>query len=87
MDGIGAGDGGGGNDRRHVQIRITRWRWADADTFICQAHMHRIGIRGGMYGNGSDTHFAAGAMDAKRDFAAIGNQDFFKHRALSLADW
>jgi hypothetical protein len=49
--------------------------------------MHGIGIGGGMNGNGANAHFAASAMDTKRNFAAIGNQDFFKHRALSLACW
>ena len=29
--------------------------------------------------HGLDAHFAAGALDAQRDFAAIGNEDFFEH--------
>jgi len=29
--------------------------------------------------HGGDAHFLAGADDAKRDFTAIGDQDFFKH--------
>jgi hypothetical protein len=32
-----------------------------------------------MHGDGADAHLAAGAMDAKRDLAAIGYQDLFEH--------
>ena len=41
--------------------------------------MHGVGVGFRMNGNGSDAHFAAGAMDAKGHFAAVGNQYFFKH--------
>jgi hypothetical protein len=38
----------------------------------------------GVHDHGLDAHFAAGALDAQRDFAAIGNEDFFKHSGLML---
>jgi hypothetical protein len=44
--------------------------------------MHRVGIRGGMNRNCGDSHLLAGAVDAQRDLAAIGDQDFFEHLRL-----
>jgi hypothetical protein len=41
--------------------------------------MHGVGIGGGMDGHGGDTHLLAGADDAKRDFAAIGDENFIEH--------
>ena len=32
-----------------------------------------------MHRDGLDPHLAAGALDAQRDLAAIGDQDFFEH--------
>jgi hypothetical protein len=32
-----------------------------------------------MHGHRFDTHFAAGTLHAQRNFATIGNQNFFKH--------
>ena len=36
-------------------------------------------IRLRMDHDGLDAERAAGALDAQRDFAAVGDQDFFKH--------
>ena len=80
MDGVRPGDGGGRQDRRHVEIGVARRRRADAHAFVGQADMHGLGIGGGMHGDRRDAHFAAGALDPQRDFAAIGDQDFVEHR-------
>jgi hypothetical protein len=32
-----------------------------------------------MNDDGLDTHFAAGALDAERNFTTIGDEDFFEH--------
>jgi hypothetical protein len=37
--------------------------------------MHRVGIGGGMHRDRLDAHFVAGAVDAQRDLAAVGDQD------------
>ena len=37
--------------------------------------MHGVGVGGGMHGDGGDAQFAAGALDAQRDFAAVGDED------------
>ncbi len=42
--------------------------------------MHRVGIRGRMHGDCGDAKLLAGAQDAERDLAAIGNQDLVEHR-------
>jgi hypothetical protein len=43
--------------------------------------MHRVGVGGGMHGNGGDAEFLARAQDAERDFAAIGYEDLVEHRS------
>ena len=54
-------------------------READAAVRIGEAHMHGIGVGGGMNGHRRNPQFLAGAQDAKRDLAAIGDQDFLEH--------
>ena len=80
VDGVRPGDGGGGQDGGHVEVGIARRRRADADALVGQAHMHRLGIGGGMHGDRGDAHLAAGALDPQRDLAAVGDQDFVEHR-------
>ena len=79
MDRVGAGDGRGGQDRRDVEIAVARRRRADADALVGQAHMHGVGVGGRMHGHGLDAHLAAGAVDAQRDLAAVGDQDLVEH--------
>ena len=42
--------------------------------------MHGVGVGGGMHRDGLDAHLLAGAVDAQRDLAAIGDEDFIEHR-------
>ena len=42
--------------------------------------MHGVGVGGRMHRDGGDAHLLAGAMDAQRDLAAIGDEDFLEHR-------
>ena len=79
MDRFGAGDLAGGDDGGDVEIGLGGGGRPDADAFIGQAHMHGVGVGGGMDRDGGDAHFLAGAVDAKRDLAAIGDEDFFEH--------
>ncbi len=44
--------------------------------------MHGIGIGGGMDRDGGNAEFLAGAQHTQCDFAAIGYEDFVKHRDL-----
>ena len=80
VDGISLGDFGRRNDRRDVQIAVRRRRRANADGFIGQPHVHGISVGSGVHRHGSDTHFAAGTVDAQRDFAPVGDQDLLEHR-------
>ena len=81
MDGVDAGDGRGRQDGRDVEIAVARRRRADADRFVGQPHMHGVAVGGRMHRHGLDAHLAAGAMDAERDLAAVGDQDLVEHRA------
>jgi hypothetical protein len=42
--------------------------------------MHRVGIGGGVDGDGRHAHLARRAHDAQRDLAAVGDQDLLEHR-------
>ena len=83
MDGLGAGDFSRRDNGRDVEIALGRGRRAHTDAFVCQADMHRIGVGLGVDGDGAYAHLAAGAVDTKGDFAAIGDQDLVEHSGRS----
>ena len=80
MHRIGAGDLAGGEQRRDVEIAVARRRRADAHALVGEPHVHGVGVGGRMHGDGLDAELLAGAQHPQRDLAAIGDQDFFKHR-------
>ena len=82
MHGVGAGDLAGGEQRWHVQIAVFRRRRTDADALVGEAHMHRVGVGGGMHRDGGDAQFLAGAQNSQCDLAAIGYQDLVEHIVL-----
>ena len=49
MDRLGTGHQRGRQDGGDVEIAVLRRRRADADALVGQAHMHRLGIRGGVH--------------------------------------
>jgi len=79
MHGVGAGNFAGGQDCRNVEIAVFRRRRADADAFVGKTHMHGVGVGGRMHRDGFDAELLAGAQHAKRDFAAVGDEDFIEH--------
>ncbi len=79
MDRSGVGDFGRGDDRRHMQIALRGRCRADADRFVGQLHILGVAVGLGIHGDRLDAHFAAGTLDAKGDFAAVGDENFFKH--------
>ena len=72
-------DGGCRHDGRNIKIAFLCIRRAQTDAFIRETDMHGIGIRGRMDRDRRDAHLLASAMDAKGDFAAICDQNFFEH--------
>ena len=82
MNRVGARHLGGADDGRHVQVTVGAARRADADILIGKPHMKRIFVGLGVHRDGFDAKLAARDDDAHRDFAAIGDQDFLKHRCV-----
>ena len=80
MDGVGAGDFRGADDGRHVQIAVAAARGTDADVFVGEADVQRVLVRLRIHGDGLDAQLAARDDDAHRDLAAVGDQNFLKHR-------
>jgi hypothetical protein len=81
MHGVGAGDLAGREQRRDVEVAVFRRRRADADAFVGEAHMHRVGVGGRMHGDRRNAELLAGAEHPERDLAAVGDEDFVEHCA------
>ncbi len=79
MDRLGVGHLSGADDRRYVQIARGRGRRADAYGFVGELDVFSLGVGLGVNHYGSDAELAAGALNAQRNLAAVGDQDLFKH--------
>ncbi len=79
VDGLRVGHFRRADDGGHMQVTLAGRRRADAHGLVRQLHILGFGVGFGMHGDGLDAHFAAGALDAQRDLAAIGNENLFKH--------
>ena len=79
MNRIDVADFGRADDAVDLQIAVGARRRADADRFVGELHVERIHVRLGINRQRLDAEFLAGADDAERDFAAIGDQDFVEH--------
>ena len=77
------------NNRRNVQIAVGGRRRSDADGFIREADVHRLGIRRRMDRDRFNSHFMRGTMDAKRNLATVGDQDFLNAHiyAITMSGW
>ncbi|MDZ7894691.1 MAG: hypothetical protein U5M50_06805 [Sphingobium sp.] len=51
--------------------------------------MHRLGIRRRMDRDRLNSHFMRGTMDAKRNLATVGDQDFLNAHiyAITMSGW
>src|SRR5215472_8888498 len=67
------------DDGGNVEIGLRGWRRANTHALVGEAYMHGIGVGGRMDRNGGDSHLLAGAVDAQRNLAAIGDENLFKH--------
>ena len=81
MDGFSVRHFGRGDDGGHVEVAQAGRRRADADRFIGQFHVLGLAIGFRVDDHRLDAHLATGALDAKGDFASIGDQDFLEHGA------
>ena len=75
MDGLGAGLLRGVEDAVDAQVALARWRGADRHRFVGVQHVQRGAVGLGVDGDRRIAELAAGADDADRDLAAIGNED------------
>ncbi len=79
VDGRGAGAARGGDDGRGIEIGAGALGGADGVGGVGQAHVQRVAVGRGIDRDGADAEAPAGADDADRDFAAVGDQDGFEH--------
>jgi hypothetical protein len=83
MHRIRAGDLAGGDQGGDVEVGIACHGRADADALVGEANVHGVCIGGGVDRDGCDAELLGGALDAKGDFAPIGDQDLVEHQALT----
>ena len=55
----------------------------DADVVVGEAHVQRLAVRFGVDRDRLHAELAAGADDAQRDLAAVGDQNFLEHVTAS----
>ena len=79
MDGFHIRNFRGTDDPVDLEIAFRTGRFANADRFIRQLDVERIGVGLGVDGHTADAEFLAGADDAHRNFTPVGNQNFVKH--------
>ena len=79
MDGVDVGDFGRADDAIGAQVAVGALGAADADGLVGQLHVERLDVGLGIDRQGLDAQFAAGADDAKGDFAAISDEDLLNH--------
>src|SRR5687767_15827500 len=79
MNGIGAGDLRRRDDAGDVQIALTRESRPDADVVIGIAYVKRIAVCFRVNGDGLETELFAGDDDAKRNLAAVGDENLIEH--------
>src|SRR6185312_10217642 len=87
MHGVGAGDLAGGEDRGDVEVAVLGRRRTDADALVGHAHMHRVAVGRRIDRHGRNAELLAGAQDAERDFAPVGDEDLLEHQSMTASGW
>ena len=80
MHGISAGDFAGRQDGGNIEVAVLCSGRPDTHALVSKAHMHCVGVGGGMHRDGRNAEFFAGAQHPQGDFAAVGDEDFIEHR-------
>jgi hypothetical protein len=62
-----------------MQITLAGRSRSDTDRLVGQFDVLGFSISFGVNRNRFDAHFAARALNAQRNFSAIGDKNFFKH--------
>ena len=71
------------DDAIGAQIGVARAGLTNGDGVVGLHHVAAVGVSRGIDGNGLDTQAPAGAQDAARNFAAVGDQQSFEHGLTS----
>ena len=79
MHRVAVGDFGRADHRVNIQVAARALGGTDADGFVGEARVQAVAVGFGVDRHGADAQVLAGADDAHGDFAAVGDQDFFKH--------
>ena len=82
MDCVHVGDFSRADDTVGAQIAVGALGSADANGLVRQLDVERLDVGFGINRQGLDSHFAAGADDAKRDFTAISDENLLNHVVL-----
>src|SRR5205085_3547965 len=75
MDGVRARLLRRGDDVLDHQVALPRGGRPHADRLVAGADVQRAAVGVAVDGDGADSHLAAGAGDAHRDLAAVGDED------------
>ena len=88
MDRLRVGHFGGADDGGNVEIALAPTapgRCTPTRRRACTYFASAIGL--GMHGDGLDAQLAARALDAQRDLAPVGDEDFFEHQMPDVSAW
>ena len=70
---------GGADDAINLEVAFRAGRLADADGFIGELNVQRIGVGFGVDREGADAEFLAGADDAHGNLTPVGDQNLVEH--------
>jgi len=79
VNGFSIGHLGSRDDGRHVEVALRGRPRADTDGFVSQLDVFGLFVRLGVDHHGRHPQLTAGALDAQRDLAAVGDQNFLEH--------
>ena len=82
VNGLGPGGLGRGDDALPLQVALARGAATDVHRFVAGGHVLGTGVGVGIHGHGAHTEAAGRGGNAAGDFAAVGDQDLFKHGQL-----
>jgi hypothetical protein len=84
VDGLGPGAAGGVDDALAHEVALRRRARADVHRLVGLAHVRGAGVGVAVHGDRAHAELLAGADDAERDLAAIGDEDLAEHQSGML---